>query len=110
MPEAVKQDFTWRALTLAVTVEIVSCIGIYGDSFSRTTANVLVDFHIVLNLPIYCLLYLLGIGPVFQVANGCLRLTTPLSIAAITVQCCIWTWLFLVLMRFERHLRGRRTK
>ena len=103
-----KPDYTYRALFLAVLVEVVSCAGIYGDSFSQTTAEVLVDFHLALNLPVYVLYYLLGIGPVVQVQNGCLRLANPLSLAAIAVQCCTWTWLFVVLMRLEHSLRNRR--
>ena len=103
-----KPDYTYRALFLALVVEFASCVGIYGDSFSRTTADVLVDFHLVLNLPIYVVFYLLRIGPVVQVQNGCLRLANPLSLLAITIQCCIWTWLFLVLMSLEQTLRKRR--
>jgi len=104
-----KKDYTYRALILAVMVEVVSCIGIYGDKFSRTTAEVLVDFHLLLNLPVYCLLYLLGIGPVIQVQNGCLRLTSAWCLSAISVQCCTWTWLFLLLMRLEQRWRQRRS-
>lgn len=103
-----KPDYIYRALFLAVALEFASCIGIYGDSFSRPTADVLVDFHLVLNLPVYVVFYLLGIGPVVQVQNGCLRLANPLSLLAITVQCCIWTWLFLVLMGLEQNLKRRR--
>jgi len=105
----VKPDYTYRALFLAVMVEVVSCVGIYGDSFSRETANVLVDFHLALNLPVYVLFYFLGIGPVVLVQNGCLRLANPLSLLAIAAQCCTWTWLFMVLMRLEHHLKNRRS-
>src|SRR5262245_35569200 len=104
-----KSDYTYRALILAVLVEVASCVGIYGDSFSRATAEVLVDFHLALNLPVYVLFWLLGIGNVFQVQNGCLRLANPLALLAITLQCCTWTWLFLVLMRMEQRLRKGRT-
>jgi hypothetical protein len=106
-PQDSTRDYTFRALGLAFLVESVSCAGIFGDSFSRTTAEVLVNFHLALNLPVYVLFYILGIGSVLSVDNGCLRLAHPLPLLAIAAQCCIWTWFFLTLMRLERRLRSR---
>ena len=101
-----ERDFTYRALLLAVLVEVVSCAGIFGDSFSRPTAEALSDWHVALNLPVYFLLYLLRVGPVLQIQNGCLRLDNPVSLGIIAAQCCVWTWLFAALMQLEQRLRA----
>jgi len=107
MPAVVSRDYTYRALAVAVVIEIISCIGIYGDRFSHTAANGLVNLHLTINLPVYFLFYLMGIGPVVQIKNGCLGLGNPLALAAIGAQCCAWTWLLAQLMRFQGQIRER---
>jgi hypothetical protein len=101
-----KKDRTYRALTLAVLIETFSCIGIFGDSFSRTAANVLAEFHFFLNLPIFALFHFLGVGPGFEVHNGSLRLTSFWWPVAIALQCGLWTGVLVLLMRLEERVRG----
>jgi hypothetical protein len=98
-------QFVYRALLLAVVVEVISCAGVFGDSFSRPTAERLANLHLALNLPVYFLLYLLNVGPVLQIQHGCLRLNNLISLAVIMTQCCIWTCLFGALMQVGHRAR-----
>lgn len=114
-------SITKKAVRLAVFVDLVSCLGMifqtepYGfwDKVCESigwspfaVSHVLVSFFFLLHFPVAFLSWHIFGSMGFEVYNGRLVFSGPLSLLIILLQCALWSFIFLGLLHLEKRARS----